>query len=189
MLAFMKILDSGNNPIRGEATAQGYDGWCVVDDVSYAVSGDDGDKLSGEDEVFTLSVEKQVDSATHRIMLYALTKADSTVAHFKSVTVEVVGVNQKTSAGSNTVAQLRTVIKIVMTDVWVTKWEIAGESSWSDVDDQGVPTESMDFRFSKVSVVYSDMVYDPSGAAQSKGAYVFEANASDLSAKSSLFKA
>ena len=184
MLAFMKILDSGNNLIRGEATAQGYDGCCVVDSVSYAVSGDDGDKLSGEDEVFTLSVEKQVDSATHRIMLYALTKADSTVAHFKSVTVEVVGVNQKTSAGSNTVAQLRTVIKIVMTDVWVTKWEIAGESSWSDVDDQGVPTESVDFRFSEVSVVYSDMVYGASGAANSKGAYIFEANAKTLSAKS-----
>ena len=148
------------------------------------MSGDDGDKLSGEDEVFTLSVEKQVDSATHRIMLYALTKADSTVAHFKSVTVEVVGVNQKTSAGSNTVAQLRTVIKIVMTDVWVTKWEIAGESSWSDVDDQGVPTESVDFRFSEVSVVYSDMVYGASGAANSKGAYIFEANAKTLSAKS-----
>ena len=186
MLAFMKILDSGNNLIRGEATAQGYDGWCVVDDVSYAVSGDDGDKLSGEDEVFTLSVEKQVDSATHRIMEYALTKADSTVAHFKSVTVEVVGVNQKTSSGSNTVAQLRTVISIEMTDVWVTNWVIEGSGG---KDSEDLPTESMDFRFSKVSVVYSDMVYDPSGAAQSKGAYVFEANASDLSAKSSLFKA
>ena len=185
LVSFMKITDSSGKPIPGEATATGYnDGWCVVDSVSYAVSADDGDKLSGEDEVFTLSVEKQVDSATHRIMEYALTKAGSNDAHFKSVTVEVVGVNQKTSSGSITVAQFRTVIKIVMTDVWVTKWEIAGESSWSDVDDQGVPTESVDFRFSTVSVVYSDMVYDPSGAAKSKGAYIFEADAKTLSAKS-----
>ena len=184
MLAFMQIIDSGGKAIPGEATATGYNGWCFVDSVDYEVSGDDGDKQSGGDEVFTLRVGKLVDSATHRIMQCALMKAGSIDAHFKSVTVEVVGVNQKTSSGSNTVAQLRTVIKIVMTDVWVTNWEIAGASSWSGVSEQGVPTESLDFRFSKVSFVYSDMVYDPSAATKSKGAYVFEADANALSARS-----
>ena len=184
MLAFMEIIDSGGKPIPGEATATGYNGQCVVDSVDYEVSGYDGDKHRGDDDVFTLSVGKLVDSATHRIMECALMKAGSNDAHFESVTVEVVGVNQKTSSVGITVGQLRTVLKIVMTNVWVTKWEIAGESSWSDVDDQGVPTESVDFRFSKVSVLYSDMVYDPSGAAKSKGAYVFEADANDFSAKS-----
>ena len=182
MLAFMQIIDSGGKPIPGEATALGYDDWCVVDGVDYEVSGNDGDQTS--DDVFTLRVGKLVDSATHRIMQCALMKAGSIDAHFKSVTVEVVGVNQKTSSGSNTVAQLRTVIKIVMTDVWVTNWEIAGASSWSGVSEQGVPTESLDFRFSKVSFVYSDMVYDPSAATKSKGAYVFEADANALSARS-----
>ncbi len=179
MLAFMQIIDSGGKAIPGEATALGYTGWCVVDGVDYEVSGDDGDNQSGDDDVFTLRVGKLVDSATHRIMQCALMQAGSSNAHFQSVIVEVVGVNQKPSS-----AQLRTVIKIVMTDVWVTDWKIQGESSWSGVSEQGVPTESVDFRFSKVSFVYSDLVYDSSAATKSKGAYVFEADASTLSARS-----
>lgn len=181
MLAFMQIIDSGNARIPGEATATGYNGWCDVDTVEYDVSGDDGNEQSGDDAVFKLSVEKQVDSATHRIMECALMQAGSTNAHFKSVIVEVVGVNRKTSSGSNTVAQLRTVIKIVMTDVWVTDWEISGSGGHDSSD---LPSESVDFRFQKVSVVYSDMAYENTSGAKSKGAYVFEANASDLSAKS-----
>jgi type VI protein secretion system component Hcp len=181
LASFMKIIDSGGTAIPGEATATGYNGWCDVDSVSYAVSGDDGDKPSGDDDVFTLSVEKQVDIATHRIMEYALTKADSTVAHFKSVIVEVVGVNQKTSSGSITVAQLRTVIRIEMTDVWVTNWEIRGSGGR---DSSELPSESVDFRFEKVSVVYSDMAYENTSEAKSKGAYIFEADAKTLSAKS-----
>jgi type VI protein secretion system component Hcp len=188
MLAFMQIIDSGGKAIPGEATATGYNGWCVVDSVDYEVSGDDGDKQSGDDGVFTLRVGKLVDSATHRIMECALMQAGSSQAHFKSVVVEVVGVNQKTSSGGITVAQLRTVLKIVMTDVWVTDWKIRGESSWSVVSEEGVPTESVDFRFSKVSFVYSDMVYENSSAAKSKGAYVFEADAKTLSARSWLNK-
>lgn len=181
MLAFMQIIDSGGKPIPGEANALGYDDWCVVDGVDYEVSGNDGDQTS--DDVFTLRVGKLVDSATHRIMQCALMQAGSSQAHFQSVIVEVVGINQKDGA----VAQLRTVIKIVMTDVWVTDWKIQGESSWSGVDEQGLPTESVDFRFSKVSFVYSDMVYD-SAVTKSKGAYVFEADAKDLSARSWLKK-
>ena len=185
MLAFMQIIDSGGKPIPGEANALGYTGWCVVDGVDYEVSGDDGDQTSGDD-VFTLRVGKLVDSATHRIMQCALMQAGSSHAHFQSVIVEVVGINQKPSS-DGTVAQLRTVIKIVMTDVWVTDWKIQGESSWSGVDEQGLPTESVDFRFSKVSFVYSDMVYD-SAVTKSKGAYVFEADANNLSARSWLKK-
>ena len=181
MLAFMQIIDSGGKPIPGEATALGYDDWCVVDGVDYEVSGNDGDQTS--DDVFTLRVGKLVDSATHRIMQCALMQAGSSHAHFQSVIVEVVGINQKDGA----VAPLRTVIKIVMTDVWVTDWKIQGESSWSGVDEQGLPTESVDFRFSKVSFVYSDMVYD-SAVTKSKGAYVFEADANNLSARSWLKK-
>jgi type VI protein secretion system component Hcp len=179
-VSFMQIIDSGGKPIPGEATATGYNGWCDVDSVDYEVSVDDGDKPSGGDEVFTLSVEKQVDSATHRIMECALMQAGSTNAHFKSVIVEVVGVN-KTSSGRITVAQLRTVIKIVMTDVWVTSWEISGSGGHHSSD---YPSESVEFRFEKVSVVYSDMAYENTSGAKSKGAYVFEADAKTLSAKS-----
>jgi len=179
MLAFMQIIDSGGNAIPGEATATGYNGWCVVDSVDYEVSGDDGDKQSGDDGVFTLRVGKLVDSATHRIMKCGLMQAGSSQAHFKSVVVEVVGVNQKTSSGSITVAQLRTVIRIEMTDVWVTSWTIRGSGGQ---DSRELPSESVDFRFEKVSFVYSDMAYENTSAAQSKGAYFFEADAKDLSA-------
>lgn len=178
-VSFMQIIDSGGKPIPGEATATGYNGWCDVDSVSYTVSGGDGGKPSGDDEVFTLNVDKQVDSATHRIMECALTKAGSDDAHFKSVIVEVVGVNQKTSSGSITVAQLRTVVRIEMTDVWVTEWGIQGSGG---KESEELPTESVEFRFEKVSFVYSDMAYENTSAAQSKGAYFFEADAEDLSA-------
>jgi hypothetical protein len=182
MLTFMQIIDSGGRAIPGEATALGYSGWCVVDGVDYQVSGDDEDLSIGDRDALTLSVDKLVDTATHRIMQCALMQAGSRNAHFKSVVVEVVGVNQKPSS-DGTVAQLRTIVKIVMTDVWVTNWSIEGQSSWSGVDDRG-PTETVAFRFSKINFVYSDIAFDGTAATNSKGAYVFEADATALSASS-----
>ncbi len=189
MLAFMQITDAGGNIIAGEATAVSYENWCVVESLAYEGSSpDDRHERSSDEDWFQVTIEKPVDSSSHRIIQCAIMDAGSQSFHFQKVIVEVCGVNEKPADGKSAgVAKLRTIVQITMQEVSVKSWSMDGETTWEaggEANDKAGsnPKESLTLQFSEISFDYRDLVHDQ-GKVKNLGSRFFEAKANDLSAR------